>query len=450
MHDQQTTQVNIYVEEEDFEHLIWAERVIIANVLLDPWDSLALVVDALEPDDFFDDRHASLFRYFQRMHKQGRTPDAAVALQHIRLSAVHQRDDVVYLAKLLHQLPPKLNPREYIIELLEARSRLKARDLSAVLGDPRSQDDMRTRIDDAQGQLIKIRQRLDAFTRGTKQQSMEHMLSAAPMAHHAQSIANENPYDGMLPSINDVHEMAIGGPISPGTVNIIGARPLNGKTLYLLQWLVNIARYGFKCCFFSQEMSWESICERAFKMVGANEHHSGEEVRRMSNQFFGDSMIIFDQVKQHVHDITQKMDYWIRHEGIQVFALDYIQLLQGEGRSRYEQVTYCSQRLREFASTRSVTLLIAAQLNRECPPIPKMHYLKESGQLEQDADNVMLLRMPVKDDKSTKYSDKTTNPSRILEVHTAKLRNRGPDCLGVTGFEIMHDLSLHSLEPEAF
>ena len=74
-----------------------------------------------------------------------------------------------------------------------------------------------------------------------------------------------------------------------------------------------------------------------------------------------------------------------------VLIFDYMQLIPAKGTSRYEQVTRISMNLHTLAQTSGRLVVALAQIRRNGNAKPSMEDLKESGQIEQDADAVMLL-----------------------------------------------------------
>src|SRR5262249_45829190 len=105
-----------------------------------------------------------------------------------------------------------------------------------------------------------------------------------------------------------------------------------------------------------------------------------------------------------VQAVVEAIEEAVEKHGIQAVVIDYAQLLQGKGRSRYEQVTFTSNTLREVASRLNVLMLTLCQLNREVEKrqkfIPCTADIRDAGTLEQDADVILLLAWPCKVDRS--------------------------------------------------
>lgn len=110
----------------------------------------------------------------------------------------------------------------------------------------------------------------------------------------------------------------------------------------------------------------------------------------------------------------------VAEKGVKVVAVDYAQLLRSPGSSRYEQVTNTSIAIRQLASELGVTILLLCQLNREMEKrgkfLPMMSDLRDSGQIEQDADVILFLCWPYR-------IDSTRDPYEYL-IFVGKNRNR--------------------------
>ena len=80
--------------------------------------------------------------------------------------------------------------------------------------------------------------------------------------------------------------------------------------------------------------------------------------------------------------------------GAEIIFIDYMGLISAEGSGRYEKMTNISIDLHTMAQQSNITVVALSQLNREGKGEPGMEALRESGQIEQDADIIMLLHVP--------------------------------------------------------
>jgi replicative DNA helicase len=84
----------------------------------------------------------------------------------------------------------------------------------------------------------------------------------------------------------------------------------------------------------------------------------------------------------------------ILESGYKVILVDYLQIVNSRGSGRYEQVTNISIDLHNIAQSLGVTIFALAQLSRtDEERTPRNSDLRESGQIEQDADVIMMLQL---------------------------------------------------------
>ena len=113
-----------------------------------------------------------------------------------------------------------------------------------------------------------------------------------------------------------------------------------------------------------------------------------------------------------------------RHGGLGLIVVDYLQLLRPDGRadSRVEAVGQMSRGLKILARELEIPVIAVSQLSRSVesrnPPIPMLSDLRESGQVEQDADVVMFVYRE-------EYYDKESERLGEADIILAKHRN-GP------------------------
>ncbi|KKM86860.1 hypothetical protein LCGC14_1274860, partial [marine sediment metagenome] len=101
-------------------------------------------------------------------------------------------------------------------------------------------------------------------------------------------------------------------------------------------------------------------------------------------------------------ELARVLERMVTRNGIRFAAIDYMQLLDGSdasrGRGRYEEVTEISKGLKRIAKRLKIHVMVLAQLNRKVEERrdkkPIMADLRDSGQVEQDADLIFLLHRP--------------------------------------------------------
>lgn len=183
--------------------------------------------------------------------------------------------------------------------------------------------------------------------------------------------------------------------LSPGNLFIIGGRPSAGKTALSLQMACEQARRGFRVCYFSLETDPDTLTARIISNRLAVP--LADVKSKTVPQSDLDSLAELHKLPLFIRSASGKGTGWIKAQAqrmkAQVIFIDYLQLLAAsKAKDRYQQITSISIGLHELAQTTGILVVALAQLNRNAAHAsPSTADLKESGQLEQDADAILLL-----------------------------------------------------------
>lgn len=183
--------------------------------------------------------------------------------------------------------------------------------------------------------------------------------------------------------------------LSPGNLFIIGGRPSAGKTALSLQMACEMARKGYKVCYFSLETDPDTLTAR---IIANRLAVPLADVKNKSvPQSDLDGLAELHKLPLFIRSASGKGVGWVKAQAqrmqAQVVFIDYLQLLRQAGaKDRYTAVTQLSMDLHELAQGTGILVIALAQLNRNAAhAAPSTADLKESGQLEQDADAILLL-----------------------------------------------------------
>ncbi|MDO8686968.1 MAG: replicative DNA helicase, partial [Dehalococcoidales bacterium] len=226
---------------------------------------------------------------------------------------------------------------------------------------------------------------------------------------------------------------------------IVGGRPSMGKTSLVL----NIARnaavdHGACVALFSLEMARDSLVWRLLasesgvnlSRIRLGLHDEDEEKRIMhATGILSEAPIYIDDSPQlRVVELRSKARRLHYERGINLIIVDYMQLIQGDGRmeNRVQEVSYISRSLKAIARELDVPLLVVSQLSRasefRSSHVPQLSDLRESGSIEQDADVVIFvnrdeLHYPTREAWEAANQGKDYPP--LADIIVAKHRN-GP------------------------
>ena len=182
--------------------------------------------------------------------------------------------------------------------------------------------------------------------------------------------------------------------LAPGNLFIIGGRPSAGKTALSLQMACEQARRGFRVCYFSLETDPDTLTARiiANRLAIPLADVKAKTVPQSSL----DDLAELHKLPLFIRSASGKSAGWVKAQAqrmkAQVIFIDYLQLAASKAKDRYQQITSISIALHELAQTTGILVVALAQLNRNAAhAAPSTADLKESGQLEQDGDAVLLL-----------------------------------------------------------
>ena len=221
-------------------------------------------------------------------------------------------------------------------------------------------------------------------------------------------------------------DYAIGGGVEPGEMIIMGARPSHGKSAMALQSVHHWTAQGKPVLLISEEMSPRALGKRTLQYFSdlPEEHwrHSLTQLEAEIKKYAAShAKAIVAESCGTCEAAVEQIDKAVRDHKIEAVVVDYAQILQGKGKSRYEQVTNTSTVLKQAAARHKIVLILLCQLGREIEGrksfTPVMSDIKESGQFEQDADVILFLVWPHRID--------TSNPPEEYMIFVAKNRNRG-------------------------
>jgi replicative DNA helicase len=198
----------------------------------------------------------------------------------------------------------------------------------------------------------------------------------------------------------------IGGFLA-GEMVIIAARPGEGKTSLAMQLAMHNARKGRPGLFCSLEMERTELAGRVFcgmSDVDSNRLRKREiteaDVQRIEKAITETTEAgcwIWDPPKATIDEIASAAKLEATRHRIGWVVVDYIGLIDAGNRrgDRREHIGHFSRSLKRLAKELKVPVFVLAQLNREaCKGEPQLHHLKESGDIEQDADTVIFIHQP--------------------------------------------------------
>lgn len=191
-----------------------------------------------------------------------------------------------------------------------------------------------------------------------------------------------------------------------GDFILIGGLPSSGKSAFSIQCAWHWAQQ-MKVGFFSLETSSEKLFDRQMSAISGLTmddikrnnipQSKWDEIALMSSEITKTNLELIPAAGMSPADVRSVT----MMRGYSLIIIDYVQLLQSSGSNRTEQVTNISLALHRMAQDMRVTVVALSQLKRKGKgedATPDNSDLRESGQLEQDADIILMLKLEKKDD----------------------------------------------------
>lgn len=221
---------------------------------------------------------------------------------------------------------------------------------------------------------------------------------------------------GIKTGIASIDEIMIG--MREGELHIIAARPGMGKTALAMNIAAHVAKSA-TVFIASAEMTDSELATRImvsgsganYRDVRSGMMEAHDLDRFMSFMLASKNlpMYIDDTPSPTYHHVAGEAKRIKRLHGLGLVVVDYLGLLRGEGRSRTEEVGYVSRSLKGLAKELNCPIIALQQLSRKCEERadkrPAMSDLRDSGEIEQDADSVAMLYRDSVYDKASKYGN---------------------------------------------
>lgn len=213
---------------------------------------------------------------------------------------------------------------------------------------------------------------------------------------------NEHVGEGLVKTGFYKLDDCLGG-LEGGDITVIGARPSVGKSAIVTQMIGQMAKKGHRIGYFNLEMNESQVYER---FVSRLAELSLTRVRR-AKSFLGGEQEAFERANKEMSDYdviistgsktVSEIRAESRHQRIDVIIIDYLQLIKADRRyaNRASEVGDISKAIKALAMELHVPVILLSQLNRVSESKetkePTMAELRESGDIEQDASNILLM-----------------------------------------------------------
>jgi len=439
-------------------HDIDAEEAVIGSLLIDG-AAIYKIATFLQREDFYHEQSQWIYGVCLSLYQHDEAINQITVAQELaRQERLEACGGAAYLSHLISNCPTSLDIEHYakIVYRLSVMRRLitAARQIADIgyQADP----DVDTSLSRAEDLLFRLRHGQSPRDFVHIRQVLDRYFETIAPAPGAEVEGYVEPMTYVLSDFTGLDEF-LGG-FQRSDLIIVAGRPSMGKTSLALSIARNAAiEQGACVALFSLEMAREPLVLRMLASEsGVNSRrlrlglHTEEEEKRVmdaTGRLSEAPIYIDDSPQLRVVEMRSKARRLHYERGINLIIVDYLQLMQGDGRgeSRVQEISFISRSLKALARELNVPVLAVSQLSRavewRASHIPQLSDLRESGSIEQDADVVLFIYRDeyyhTEEEWQNQYPDRDY-PRQIADIIIAKHRN-GPT--GQVKLRFVHNLA---------
>ena len=400
-------------------------------------EAVTQAIELLRADEFYRQAHRVVFEAMESLVRDGEPVDIVTVTESLRKSGLlEQVGGITFLANLTNSVPSTANLAHYA-KIVKEKAILRALiDVSTEIAGMayEGSEDIAVQLDGAEQKILAI---AGGRTTGAFTPIKDVVFDAVDRISELSKA--KGGITGLSTGLATLDSVTRG--LQKSDLIIVAARPAMGKTAFVLNLATHVALQGGTVAFFSLEMPREQLMHRIFCAEGqidathlARGELDEEEWSRLvkvADRMIKTNLYFDDTSSTTVMDIRTRARRLKAERGLDLIAIDYLQLIQAPGRAenRTLAVAEMTRSLKVLARELSVPIIVLSQLSRategRSDKRPMLSDLRESGSLEQDADIVMFL---YRED----YYDPETENKNITEVIIAKHRNGPVDTVDLT------------------
>ena len=418
------------------------EEAVLSAILQEPKDAMSIALELLSPSSFYYESHSVIFRACDILLKKGSPPDVVTVIAHLKEtgklesaggeSYLYQLVAAVPNGSLIEQHAKRVRDKQLLRDVINT-----CNDLITLAYAPDA--DTIEVLEAAEKRILAIDSGLGSSEFASCDTSVRSFMDTFTVTEELQCDGSKRtkltPPPVITSGYKDIDKYT-GGWRNQELI-IVGARPSVGKTAILVNFGYRAAKAGKRVGVFSLEMSKEMLASRLLAMqarVQGQDIRAGrlsdddlDKLQRAYCELAELPMWFDDETAINMRSIRGRIRRMQQKHGVELVVIDYLQLIHDDKARRGElnrvvEVGEITGALKNVARELKIPIIVASQLSRNVEyrveKKPMLSDLRESGNIEQDADVVLLLYR-------SDYYDNANALSGIskVEVNIAKNRN---------------------------
>ena len=379
-----------------------AEQAVLGSILIDS-RCLTDVIGILHAEDFSLQQNRQIYETIYTMFNFSQTIDPVTVLDKMKELGYYRDDTRSYVLQLMEITPTAANAVRYANIV---------RDKAMLRGLADAATDISQTVYDQKGTPAEIlesaEKKIFALRKGERGDSLEHIGTTLHKVFDrlTELSQSDSTIPGLSTGMRDL-DVKING-LNKSDLILLAARPAMGKTAFALNLCLNVAKkYNKTVAMFSLEMSREQLAMRLLSIesfvdgqkmaTGKLTEEEWSKLCMASSALSQTDIRVDDNPAITVAEMNAKCR---RVENLGMVIIDYLQLMNGSGYgkggdSRVNVVSEISRSLKIMAKELNVPVVCLSQLSRgpesRTDKRPMLSDLRESGAIEQDADEVLFL-----------------------------------------------------------
>ena len=404
-----------------------AEQAVLGAVLIDS-RCLNDVIGILRPEDFYLQQNRQIYEAIYTMFNFSQTIDPVTVLDKMRELGVYNDKSREYILQLMEITPTAANAVRYANIVREKAMLRGLADASADISEM-----VYTQVGTPAEILESAEKKIYALRKGERGDSLEHIgVTLHKVFDRLTELSqSDSVIPGMSTGMRDLDRKING--LNNSDLLLIAARPAMGKSAFALNLALNVAKkYNKTVAIFSLEMSREQL---AMRLLASESFVDGQKMATgklteeewsklcMASAALSQTDIrIDDNPSITVAEMNAKCR---RVDNLGLVVVDYLQLMGGSGygkssENRVTLVSEISRSMKVMAKELNVPVICLSQLSRgpesRTDKRPMLSDLRESGAIEQDADEVLFLYRD-------EYYNENTEDKGVAECIVSKNRH---------------------------
>lgn len=372
---------------------------------------LDTIAAPIAPVHFFEPVHQRIMTHAVALIAAGKVANPVTVKPFVEADPdLKELGGPVYLARMTADPQGLLAPNDLAEQIIELHTRRLVRD--RILDAARDCGDMNVSIPEIAATIESAAMLDTASDDGCETKSAGQFIDDLFLNYHKPTSGVTT--NGKIAVVDDTI-----GPLAPGQMVVVAARPGMGKTAFAVSYSLGAAAAGHPTLFVSLEMRGTELAGRQladwlfdpdsesnvpyFQIRSgflSRAHNSAvawaaEEITQVPLEIFDGTGVTLSRLDREIRKARRKFE--AQGKTLECVFVDHIGLLQTDHRARseYEKVSEISRTLKMLAKRHNVAMVVLCQLSRaveqRADHRPMLSDLRDSGQIEQDADTVMFL-----------------------------------------------------------